>query len=180
MPVPSLVWDVTTAELSSSPLKGPSSGHHNKEGDRDVIGWRYLRSYWSQIKPSQSRNSNTINECGVRRETGDCPHAPSLTPIAWEWVGLTSALQWLVTTPGTRSDTWHVTWCHGECQVAQTNIGLLIARAIAAWLLVFAQPPAHRSGSMANGVFVLLSDIQILALPAQVHKYVDNIQIYDQ
>ena len=75
---------VTTAELSSSPLKGPASGHHNKEGDRDVIGWRYLRSYWSQIKPSQSRNSNTINECGVRRETGDCPHAPSLTPIAWE------------------------------------------------------------------------------------------------
>ena len=44
----------------------------------------------------------------------------------------------------------------------------------------FCSTPAHRSGSMANGVFVLLSDIQILALPAQVHKYVDSIQIYDQ
>ena len=157
-------------QLSSS-LKGSELRLQQWEGDTDVIGWRYLRTYWSQIKPSQSRNSNTINECGVRRATARM----CLTPIA------DSGMSWahLYSDKSRHRDTWHVTWCHGECQVAQTNIGLLIARAIAAWLLVFAHPQlTDRDHWQMECLFCCqMSDI---STPAQEHKYVDNIQIYDQ
>ena len=163
-------------QLSSS-LKGSKLRLQQWEGDRDVIGWRYLRTYWSQIKPSQSRNSNTINECRVRRETGDCSHVPD--PNSWLRNELSSLRQWQVQALGLTRDTWHVARRHGECQVAQTNIGLLIARAIAAWLLVFAQPQ-HTDRDHWQMECLFCCQMSDISTPAQEHKYVDNIQIYDQ
>lgn len=72
-----------------------------RRGTQAVIGWRYLRTYWPQIKPSQSRNSNTINECGVRRETGDWPHAPPW-PRSRVW-------EWELDSDNSRHWIWHVT-----------------------------------------------------------------------
>lgn len=78
-----------------------------RKGTQAVIGWRYLRTYWPQIKPSQSRNSNTINECGVRRETGDWPHAPPWPRSrVWEWELDSEPRQWQLQALDLTRDTW--------------------------------------------------------------------------
>ena len=132
---------------------GVSEGAVVRIFSRDVIRWRYLRTYWSQIKPSQSWNSNTINECGVRRATARM----CLTPIA------DSGMSWAYFySDKSRHRVWHVTRDMMSRRMSSgTNQHWFAYRPCHRSLITsFCSPPAHRSGSLANGVFVLLSDVR--------------------
>ena len=132
----------------------------------DVIRWRYLRTYWSQIKPSQSRKSNTINECvELQRERLDTRELET-------WLLRSIAAQ---THRGDISGSclFHVTICdmiaRSQGRLSSgTNQQLPAYRPCHRSLITsFCSTLFTRSGSMANGVFVLLSDIQISALQPQ-------------
>ena len=168
-----LVCDVTTAELFSKGVQAKVTTMRGGQGCHRLALPENLLVSNKTIPVTKLQ----YNECRVRRETGDCSHVPD--PNSWLRNELSSLRQWQVQALGLTRDTWHVARRHGECQVAQTNIGLLIARAIAAWLLVFAQPQ-HTDRDHWQMECLFCCQMSDISTPAQEHKYVDNIQIYDQ